>query len=336
MSPRVDRAGLYALTVLVTASAQGQDAKPLIVMGGEADHGGSLEHPWAVAAIPGMIVVLERGAPHLKLFGTDGRLRQQAARNGAGPGELREPRAMAYDPATRRLVVFDPPNGRANYYILRDTLRYETARRTALNPSAACFVNGKLYALDLHEGRIIHELVPEGSKLTITRSLGVPRSDHPLAKHEMFRMYHTMGTMYCDQPGHQILVGAMSLGTVQVVSLGAAAQRTVQLRDFLPLVYSATESSLTMAVPPGGQWDEVAGIRPGPDGFRIIAGHSDMEHKGLGDYSLYREHVLTAAGIRPNPVVSHWLEIGTESGRVICYQGSPYPTVGIFAGARCP
>lgn len=132
---------------LLAASTHAQAPKPAVLIGGEADQGGSLEHPQALMVLPGLIVVMEGGAPFLKLFGTDGRLRQQTARLGSGPGELREPHAMAFDPLTRRLVVFDPPNGRADYYILTDTLRYETP------PHGAQSVRSLLHARSAVRGR---------------------------------------------------------------------------------------------------------------------------------------------------------------------------------------
>jgi hypothetical protein len=322
------------------ALAHAQDPKPIILIGGEAEKGGALEHPRAVALLPDRIVVLERGEPFLKVFGIDGRLRQQAVRQGAGPDEMREPHSMAWDPVSRRLVVFDPPNGRADYFSLDDTLRYETARRTTLNPFSACFMGGKLYALDLHEGRIVHELRPDGAELTITRSLGEPRSSHPLAQHPMFQGYVAFGPMYCDEAGNRLVVGAFNLGTVQVVSLGSAGQRTIQLPNFIPLDYSAggkgRTASLSMSLPAGGEWDEITGIRPDADGIRLIAGHGDKSHEGLGDYAFYREHILTPTGVRPKPAVRHWVEIGIDRGRAVCYQGSPYPTLAIFAERRCP
>jgi hypothetical protein len=319
-----------------SASAHAQAPAPVVLIGGEADQGGPLEHPWALTVLPGLIVVLERGAPFLKLFGTDGRLRQQTVRAGSGPGEFREPHAMAFDPVTRRLVVFDPPNGRADYFILDDTLRYETSRRTTVNPLDACFLGGKLYALELIEGRIIHELAGRGAELSITRSLGAPRSSHPLAAHEMFQGTLAQGPMLCDEAGNRIVAASRGAGTIQVVSLGSEPQRTVQPPGFIPLNYSATATSLTMGFPPGGESDLVAGIRPDADGFRIIAGRANREHRGLGEYAYYREFVVTATGVRPNPAVTHWAEIGMDGRRVVCYQGSPYPTVAIFAGSRCP
>lgn len=141
-------------------------------------------------------------------------------------------------------------------------------------------MRGRLFAADLHAGRIIHELAGQGAELDITRSLGLPRSSHPLAEHEMFRGYVAMGPMLCDEAGNRIVAAGSSLGTVQVVSLGGVEQRTVQLSGFIPLAFSATGTSLTLAVPPGGQWDQVTGIRPGPEGFRIIAGHANVEHRG--------------------------------------------------------
>jgi hypothetical protein len=307
------------------------------VIGGPEDRGAVLENPRAVLTVGDAIVVLEPKAPHVKLFGIDGKVRQQFGRDGSGPGEFRFAAALAYDSATRRLVVFDPANGRADYYRLTDTLRYETSLRSALPVQDGCFLRGRLFVLALHDGHIVQELSSQPKDLSIQQSIGEPKSTHPLADHPIFRRQVVQGSIFCDAVHQQLVVASLSVGAVQLLSLPTLNQVTIQLDGFVPLAFTAVDGGgLRQSAPPGGEYDESARIRPAADGVRVIVGHVDRDHRGVGDYAKYQEMVVSQNGGQKKGAVSSWLEVGAAQGRVVCYQGAPYPTVAVFAAPRCP
>ena len=321
---------------VVRPQAPASTAPQSVVIGGDKDQGGTLEYPRAIASAAGSIIVLERGAPHLKLFTSTGRLRQQIGPSGAGPSEFREPVALAVDLVALRLAVFDPANGRATIYAIQDTLRYDTSLHVPIYVSAACFMDGRLYALGLHNGRLIHEMVATSSDLTVSRSLGLPRSEHPLATHPLYQNRLAQGVLYCDARSRRIIIGSLSTGIVQLVSLDSQSQETVTLTNFVPLTFEAIPNGLAQSVPPSGEWDEIVGIRPSHDGIRVIIGHADREHHGVGDYAHFREQTISRGGAQTQARTTRWQEVDVTSTRAICYQGSPYPTVTIHSAIRCP
>ena len=69
-----------------------------------------------VAPLGEKLVVLDWGAKSLTVFGPDFRTRHTFGREGGGPGELRNPAAVAVNDHTRQILVADPGNGRISIF----------------------------------------------------------------------------------------------------------------------------------------------------------------------------------------------------------------------------
>jgi hypothetical protein len=65
-----------------------------------------------VAPFGHRLLVLDAGGRTVTIFGPDFRTRQTVGREGAGPGEFRNPLAVAVDSVTGHIFVADPGNGR--------------------------------------------------------------------------------------------------------------------------------------------------------------------------------------------------------------------------------
>jgi hypothetical protein len=328
------RALALALVAGVLPAQQG--ATPTAIIGGADNRGITLEDPRVVTVIGDRILVINRQPPFVMLFSFDGKLRQRFGTKGAGPAEFTGPQVAVFDSASRRLLIFDQGLGRATAFRVGDTLRLEKTLSAGFRVNAACYAGKRLFIAGFANGHIVHELTESQYQLTVARSLGTVPANHPLAKNPLFQGLYMQGPLLCDAGAQRLLAVSRNGGVVQIVPLAGSAEQTIALTSFRPVVYSLKDGGLAQTMPEDLVVDQVLGIGSGMAGVRIFVGRTDADRRTDGEFASYREIDLARDGRQTEGRPSQWLQIDSRPTRSVCYQGSPYPAIAVFASPRCP
>lgn len=313
-------------------------AKAASSIGGE-QHEDVLENPIQIQVIAGKILVLEPNAPFLKLFDLSGKTIQQFVKKGAGPGELIAPSRFLFDPAARRLYVWDRMNVRANIYALEDTLRFEKSYRTPSGVSDACLLGTRLFVLGFWNGHLIHELQAQGGELRATRSLGVPRANHPLDGNPNFQFQVTIGRIACDALRQQVIAVSSYVGAAQIVDTRSGVQRTVKLDSLRSLEFREKKVGQQIAV---AQWvpstgaDYVTNAEAQVGSVRLLAIRLGKDHIGTEGFESETEWFLLPTGTLRRGATTRQREVGKNGPLVVCFLDAPSPKIETYTASRCP
>ena len=171
---------IVSALLLVPTDAIAQ-AQPLVTIGGDGS-AGELGEILDVVVASRRLLVLDKHAPHVRVFDETGRLRQTTGRSGSGPGEFRVPVAISIDSAKHAVFVVDIANARVTEYTLEDTLRLaNTIPTSVVNLRDVCVLRGRFFGISSSKTHLLDELEMREGRLVQRRSLGKPQSSHPLA-----------------------------------------------------------------------------------------------------------------------------------------------------------
>ncbi len=307
--------------------------KPQVIIGGEQAREAELGVFLNVTVLPSLLVVVERGAPFVKVFNHKGQLVQSFGSVGGGPGEFRYPNAVAYDPVNHAFWISDGKLGRVTEFTVADTLSWTSEHPSSVNVRNLCAMNGKVLALSPLNGHLVHELALEGGRYVARQSYGNLASRHPQAATTMVRSLITAGPMYCDAAAQVIYTASRDLGEVHRVDVRTGAQTTTQVRAFVGLTIAPSgENSIVFSGPARGWADQVSDLLPGTDGVSIVLAPNG-EAK---NHPPFEVSAMSASGVQSPRVAYTWRPLGRVGSMVICSSNDPAPTIAYFALSRCP
>ena len=280
------------------------------------------------------MVVLDKNAPHIRLFDENGRLLQTTGRSGAGPGEFAFPFTVTFDSSARSVLVADPANARVTEYTLDDTLRLtRTIPTSVVNLRDICMVKGRFFGISSSKTHLLDELEVRDGRLVSRRGVGKPQAPHPLATHPMVVGRTSDGPLLCDDSGF-IWTSSRVLGVIHRVSIDGDAQQTLQLQDFQPIrLQPGNGGSLVFSIPEEGWYEQISSLHRTSTGVRVVPSRFNRAESITGFQSVDVTSDVKAQGPR---VAARWREIGATTRGTVCAVNDPVPTVAIFSSARCP
>ena len=307
-------------------------AQPVVTIGG--DRGVELGVILDVAVGSGRVLVLDKNAPHIRVFDETGRLLQTTGRRGSGPGEFVVPFTVSYDSSTKSAFVTDPANARVTEYVLEDTLRLtRTIPTSVVNLRDVCVVKGRFFGISSSRTQLLDELEVRDGRLVSRRGVGKPQSTHPLASHPMVVGRTSDGPLLCDDSGF-IWAASKVLGVIHRVSIDGDNQQTLPIQGFHPIrLQPGNGGSLVFSMPEEGWYEQISALLPTPTGVRVVLSRLNREEAIDGFQFVDVTSDLKTQGPR---VSARWREIGATARGAVCAVNDPVPTVAIFAGPRCP
>lgn len=305
---------------------------PLWRIGGVDDIGTQLGNYLYVVTTPKHVVILERDAPHLKVFDDEGRLRQTLGRKGAGPTEFIVPTGMSYDAVGRRLFVADPTNGRLSVFPVGDTLGPPALYALASpNMRGVCAAGGRLFAIMRNRPELVAEVVLRDHRVHIMSTLGVARTAHKDGDHPLVRTRATDGPLHCTSDGARVLVASKVFGEVHVVTLANRGQQTFAIPAFRGIGVSVDGDAMVMSSPP--EYLALEHIVEWGSAPMLVATRMIEHGKEAAGYQLSR---LSTTGPSPIGALIAWRPIAKGARGAICARNEPVPEIALFAGAQCP
>lgn len=304
-----------------------------ITIGGERGLGAEFGEIRDVAILPGHIVVLDKNAPHIRVFDLTGRLLQTTGRSGAGPGEFAFPFSVAYDAAKKLVYVVDPANSRVvEYGVVGDTLRLARSLTTSVtNLRDICIMQNRKFGISSSRSHLVDELAISDGRLVSVRTLGKPESKHPLGQHQLVIFRASDGPLLCDEAGI-VWVSSRILGEVHRIELANGMQTMIPIERFQPMRLEAGGGArLTMSTPESGYYNEIVSLIPDASTIGVVVGRRSGD--AMSEFEIVTPSVSGSQEVR---VRSSWQQVGTVSGNVVCVVNDPYPTVSLFRGTRCP
>jgi len=172
----------------------------------------------------GRMFLLDPRLGRIRVVDSKGRLVTVAGRPGAGPGELRDPASLAYDPQTKRLYVLDPGLGRIGVFVWAgDSLKYSSSIPTPPLATDLCAMRGLLYLYSpgMDNSPVIRVLTGEGKEV-LQFGEGFGAEGGP-----MLRMAKGGGVLACfPEAGLVVLAGAVEPSVVAYRTDGGLQWRT--------------------------------------------------------------------------------------------------------------
>lgn len=318
----------------VSSVAESQASVGRIVFGGEADLGVALEQPKEMLLTSSGVVVVEAGAPFVRLLSKSGRLLHSGVKAGSGPGEVRHISAVSMSPARDALLVFDPALRRVSRFRAKDSIALIDAHSVPLEVDAACVLNGNLWVAGVHDTQgIVHRLTMRDGQYAVAQSLGTYMVGHPLQSNRMFWYHVVASRMLCNEAKNQIVVASRRLGVLQRINISTGAVSMVRVPGFEPLQLLMDGSSMVVQRGPQGVSDEILFVAEQPSGYRVIVGRTDKTHRGDGDYLSIREVVFPFDGTTTRKVrLLAEAELDRDGTRVLCYGAAPFPQGAVVVG----
>lgn len=328
----------FCVAVFSTA-AQSQTPVGRVVFGGEADLGVALEQPTEMLLTRSGVVVVETGAPFLRLLSPSGRLLYSGVKSGSGPGEVRHISAVSVSPARDALLVFDPALRRVSRFRVTDSIALIDAHGVPLEVDAACVLGGNLWVAGVHGTQgSVHRLSLRDDQYVVAQSLGTYKVGHPLQGNRLFWSHVVASRMLCNEAKNQIVVASRRLGVLQRINITTGTVSMVRVPGFEPLQFVMDGRSMVIQRGPQGVSDEIAFVAEQSDGYRVIVGRTDKTHRGDGDYLSIREIVVPFDGTTSGKVRQlAEVELDRYGNRALCYNAVPFPqgaVVGGGAGCR--
>jgi hypothetical protein len=331
-SPNVSRLTILLSTFYVALAAA--QTPGTVTIGGEHGLGTDFGEIRDVAILPGHIVVLDKNAPHLRVFDLTGRLLQTTGRNGAGPGEFAFPFSVAYDAVKKLVYVTDPANSRVvEYNVEADTLRLARSLFTNVtNLRDICFIRNRIFAISASRSHLLDELAISDDRLVPLATLGKPQSRHPLGQHPLVAWRASDGPLLCDEGGERIWVSSRLLGEVHRVELASGAQTMIPIAGFQPIrLTTGAGGRLTMSTPEAGFYNEIVSMILDVSTTKVVVGRRTGD--SMTQFEVFS--VGEAGGLEMR-ARSSWRQVGTLAGNVVCVVNDPYPTLSLFKGRACP
>lgn len=326
--------GVAVCMAVITSLAQSQTPVGRVVFGGEADRGVALEKPQDMMLTRSGVVVVESGAPYLRLLSSSGRLLHSGVKAGSGPGEVRHISAVSVSPARDALLVFDPALRRVSRFRVTDSIALMDAHSVPLEVDAACLLGGTLWASGVHDTQgIVHRLSIRDGQYVVAQSLGTYKVGHPLQGNRLFWQHVVASRMLCNEAKNQIVVASRQLGVLQRINIATGAVSMVRVPGFEPLHFAMEGQSMVVQRGPQGVSDEILYVTEQPNGYRVIVGRTDKTHRGDGDYLSIREMVVPFNGAASGKVeLLREAELDRDGNRVLCYSAVPYPQGAVVVG----
>lgn len=329
------RAALAAVMLAALATPVASQA-PRWIIGGESDAATQLGQYVGVVATPKLIVVLERDAPFLKVFGHDGRLVQRLGRSGAGPGEFRGASGISYDAEGRRVLVVDQSNARVYAFAAGDTLSPPVASTLdQVGVRSVCVAGGRLYAVVRNAPKIVRELQLRAGRATVTgEPFGDPKTAHQHGDHPLVRTRASDGPALCRGDGRSLLIASRLLGEVHTFDLATRRQRTDPVPRFQGAGITVESDAMTIALPVGESQSLVGLVEWGKEVI-VVAERMVREGNRQAEPSGYRLGTMGATPSALGPVHA-WRPVALLATGALCARNDPAPTLGLFPGTTCP
>jgi hypothetical protein len=329
---------LLALFIVpATLPAQGMPA-PTVVIGGDNDRGATLGRVRSIAVLPKVLVVLERDAPHIQVFGHDGRLRQTLGRAGAGPGEYRAPFALGPDPESGELLIVDPANSRLTRYSVSDTLALESTTQIDVPMTRAVCRNGApLLALAGLDSIPIRELQLVGGLFVGRAGIGRKASRHVLANHPRLQSYIAEGPMLCTPDQGRIFVASPLLGEILAYRPSRPTETVlISVPEFRPLKFAPVGAGVQLSMPEGGFYERIVDLRV--RGNVVVVTIARIEATAPRSEETRGFRVVEIRDVQPSIVPGNhaWHEVGRLGTIRVCLRHEPVPTIGYFPQHECP
>lgn len=200
----------------------------------------------------GRMFLLDAKLGRLRLVDRQGRLVAVAGRPGSGPGEFRNPNAIAYDARTRRLFVADQGLGRVSIFtVVADSMSYQGAFPITQFAVDMCVLDGLLilYSPSGQDVPVIVVLTPEGKEVR-RFGQGFGAEGGP-----MLRMAMRGGSVACLPAARMVLLSAQLDPTVSAFNLEGESLWSVRLSGFIPARIRVEKNGYGMDPATPQPWD---------------------------------------------------------------------------------
>jgi hypothetical protein len=271
--------------------------------------------------------VLDRAEKRVQFYTLEGRHVATFGRPGAGPGELREPRAIAAG-ADGSLFVIDPANSRVNVvrWSARDSLAY-TEWRLDFHGTRICTLRESIVMSGWREGDLLHRYSYRGEHLRSFYS-GRP-GDAP-----MLRRFLAEHTLACHAERNLILAASPLLGSVQAFDAQGGVRWRVQVPEFLAVrIEVDPRGSVTYHAPDQrNAHDAIVNVTIVADTVALVqVGRLTRETPSVAEAEPVRTHAVhvvtgrllwSSAAVPRVAAASRVLAVG--------FSNSPFPSVHVY------
>lgn len=185
----------------------------------------------------GGVLILDPSTTHVAWFHPDGRFIRNIGRSGSGPGEFREPWAMALDDRNR-LHVYDQRRREIVIYALYDTVAVHVEdQRVESRVEDMCVAGERRFAATLRDSTSIDEIDERGR---VIRSFGSPEGPDPASVADprairSFRGFYNTVVMACDVQSASIVLLYEKIPIVRAYTLDGELRWRTVLSDFTEL-----------------------------------------------------------------------------------------------------
>lgn len=324
------------LCALAVGALPAQTApKPAFIIGGEDGVASEIGAGFDAVILPAFLLVIENDAPFIKVFTHDGKLVQRIGRAGGGPGEFRAARSIAYDSVSRTAWVLDARLARVSRFSVGDTLRL-LGQNTSLvtNMRNLCAMNGRVYALSVFKGALVHEIAIENDRVVSRRAFGAPTSSHPQSRAAAIQQMAATGPMVCDAPRNVVYTVAANLGELHRIDVATGNHTTVSVRDFVRPAISVDSIGARFGRAAGKPSEMILGVYGDIDGFGIVIMPGvGVDHENEPPLNSVK---VSPTGAQSTRITHKWRPIGRVGANVVCAALDPAPTIAYFRLPKCP
>ena len=282
---------------------------------------GPQEHIFILDAPLGRVLAIDSHGGFLSSFG----------RPGAGPGEFRNPVALAFLQGLQKLLVLDQAQGRVSFLAWRgDRLEYTTSFAVTPYSVDMCAMNGEIfiYAPSLSEETVIQVFDVSGHR---KRTFGAPFGSEGGA---MMRMAKRGASLACYPQRSSVVVASQLDGEVRAYSTDGALLWTSRGRELITAKIRLSATSFGFDRDTPQPWDLVDILVPiDADALAVQFERAKRPPSAGEDRGASRITVFLSAatGAELARVSSLPRILAVDGQRLLASHDFPYPQLQVFA-----
>lgn len=284
----------------------------------------------------GRIYVLDRQARDVRWFHQDGRYGGTLGRQGQGPGELSDPRALSTGPAGL-IHVLDVGNARISTYdISGPSPIFQSAMRTEGIGDDICFLGTRRFVLQLHGTGGIDELGDDGHVIARLASFEAPSpgmlEDAGPGGEYAVRVLTNQGSIVCDGKAGVIYHVPENSPVIRAYTPDGKLLWRTELKDYNRVKLAALKGPCCAYFPndEAGTSHQTISLAPLTDGRAVVSVIEMDQQKDPTEWPMSTRILDGQTGAELARLLARARIMKVQRGRTYGYLQYPYPRVVVY------